>query len=46
MGNKSSQRSRRLDTSCKLLLTVRDGADIQNAGYGLKWDEKEKEKKV
>jgi hypothetical protein len=24
----------------------RRGADIQNAGYGLKWDEKEKEKQV
>jgi len=23
-----------------------DEADIQNAGYGLKWDEKEKEKQV
>jgi hypothetical protein len=28
------------------LLSGRDGADIQNAGYGLKWDEKEKEKRV
>jgi hypothetical protein len=28
------------------LLSAREGADIQNAGYGLKWDEKEKEKQV
>ena len=28
------------------LLSGREGADIQNAGYGLKWDEKEKEKQV